>query len=128
MNMIYELRDGHSSHRHRHSHNSERASEQTRKQSKKDNFLPISSGVKCGNVDYARLMYLMSTIMFSMRASASATVAWSVPMPVSLTGEHNNLFDLAIESHYIRMVKSETEKSVYGLQEHRNLTAFPFRH
>lgn len=34
-------------------------------------------------------------------------------MPVSLTGEHNSLFDLAIESHYIRMVKSETEKSVY---------------
>lgn len=61
-------------------------------------------------------MYLMSTIMFSVRASA--TVAWSVPMPVSLTGEHNNLFDLAIETHYIRMVylfpvKSETEKSVY---------------
>lgn len=38
----------------------------TRKRSGKDNSLPISSGVKCGNVDYSRLMYLMSTIMFSV--------------------------------------------------------------
>lgn len=55
-------------------------------------------------------------------AREQATVAWSVPMPVSLTGEYNNMFDLAIESNAIHFFLLKTSKREKKYEFHKNIT------